>query len=252
MPVGDVCSSPTKRPSRDPSLGPASTEQARAEPQGPAQERKLQLLWRARCPAGCPMGARPWPQEGMLAGVSRLGRPPGPEGTRGAAPAGWPWAGSGQLRVPQESMGPLSYLLSSQARKLGQVQRRGHSEGESGAEEAAPGEGCMLQGPSLQGAALLRTPASGPEPLSWVRPPQPRVTLRTPFLNHPPCQALLQAEVTLGPGNSYLRVFPVGASGDCPPPSEGASPTRLTLGSTALWETPAQSVGFHQTADRKL
>ena len=81
-----MCSSPTKRPSRDPSLGPASTEQARAEPQGPAQERKLQLLWRALCPAGCPMAARPWPQEGMLAGVSRLGRPPGPEGTRGAAP----------------------------------------------------------------------------------------------------------------------------------------------------------------------
>ena len=119
------------------SLGPASMEQARAEPQGPAQERKLHLLWRAWCPGGCLTGARPWPQEGMLAGVSRLGRPPGPEGTRGAAPAGWPWASSGQLRVPQESMGPLSYLLSSQARKLGQVQRRGHSGGESGGEGAA-------------------------------------------------------------------------------------------------------------------
>lgn len=185
LPVGDVCSSPTKRPSRDPSLGPASMEQARAEPQGPAQERKLHLLWRAWCPGGCLTGARPWPQEGMLAGVSRLGRPPGPEGTRGAAPAGWPWASSGQLRVPQESMGPLSYLLSSQARKLGQVQRRGHSGGESGGEGAAPGEGCVLQNPSLQGAALPRAPASGPEPLSWVWPPQPRVTHRTPFLTIP-------------------------------------------------------------------
>lgn len=190
MPVGDACSSPTKRPSRDPSLGPASTEQAGAEPQGPSQEQKLQLLQRVQCPAGSLTGARPWPQEGMLVGVSRLGRPPGPEGTRGAAPAGQPWAGSEQLRVPQESTGPLSYLLSSQARRLGQVQTR-CSEGESGGEGAAPGEGCGLQGPSLQGAALPLTPASGPEPLSCIRPPQPRVTLRTPFLNCPPCQALL-------------------------------------------------------------
>ena len=73
-----------------------------------------------------------------------------------------------------------------------------------------------------------------------------------PLSDHPPCQALLQAEATQGPGNNYLRVLPVGASGGCPPPSEGAFPTRLTLGPTALWETPAQSVGFHQTADRKL
>ena len=42
-------------------------------------------------------GTRPWPQEGMLVGVSRLGRPPGPEGTRGAAPS---WAALGKVFNP--------------------------------------------------------------------------------------------------------------------------------------------------------
>ena len=122
---------------------------------------------------------------------SRLGGHPGPGGTRGVAPAGQPWASSGQLRVPQESTGPLSCLLSSQARRLGQVQRRGCGGGESGGEGAAPGEGCGLQGPSLQGVALPHAPASGPELQSWVQPPQTMVTLRNPFLNRPRHLALL-------------------------------------------------------------